>query len=157
MNEKLKKHIKKRLEDSRPLSDSEIDAIVYCEITDYQQGVEYRNERCEEYVPEEFEKRTHGLDKKCTLSKEGCSSRNLWADYLKRAYNITLEEYDRMLKAQGGKCAICSCELKGRNCHVDHNHETGEVRGLLCHSCNVGLGMFRDDRGRFLKASEYLK
>lgn len=70
-----------------------------------------------------------------------------------------------MIKNQNYKCAICGEEvflfgdLKNRNkvAHVDHDHETGEVRGLLCDKCNRGLGFFRDNPEYLLKAASYLK
>ena len=88
-----------------------------------------------------------------TYCKECVSS-----DRLKDKYGITLEDYDRMLEDQGGSCAVCGTEHpggKGRF-HVDHNHSTGKVRGLLCHSCNVGLGALKDSPEVLLKAATYL-
>lgn len=77
------------------------------------------------------------------------------------ATEITLEEYDAMLEAQGGGCAICGATESGhgrtRNLCVDHDHTTGAVRALLCHGCNGGLGHFKDDPDRMLAAIEYLK
>lgn len=75
---------------------------------------------------------------------------------LKRKYNITVEIYNAMLEEQDGVCAICGFE-SDRQLAVDHNHETGEVRGLLCSSCNRGLGMFRDSVHNLTKAKSYLK
>jgi Recombination endonuclease VII len=49
------------------------------------------------------------------------------------------DEYARLLKAQGGGCAICGAKPKTRRLHVDHDHKTGKVRGLLCHRCNRAL------------------
>lgn len=76
---------------------------------------------------------------------------------LKRLYNITLEEYAEIFKNQGEVCAICknTCSTK-KSLSVDHDHETGRVRGLLCNKCNVGLGSFRDSKILLLRASEYL-
>lgn len=73
-----------------------------------------------------------------------------------KKYGITPEDYDRMLKEQGG-CAICGATEpggRGKNFHVDHCHSTGRVRGLLCHHCNVGIGMLREN---FEDAAKYLK
>jgi hypothetical protein len=77
-----------------------------------------------------------------------------------KSYGISLEQYDRLLAAQNGGCAICgSKEAKtqrnGRFC-LDHNHQTGEVRGLLCAPCNRGVGLLGDDPERLKKASDYL-
>ena len=78
---------------------------------------------------------------------------------LRKRYGVTLEDYDIQYSAQGGACAICGTETpgggNGRFC-VDHNHNTGEFRGLLCHSCNRGLGLFKDSPSITSRATEYL-
>lgn len=62
------------------------------------------------------------------------------SQYRKR-YSLTLEQYDAMLTAQDNSCAICCGPPRGRlRYHVDHNHQTGKVRGLLCWRCNAALG-----------------
>ena len=61
---------------------------------------------------------------------------------LKRLYGLTIEDYDGMLIAQNGVCAICKEGPSEFRLAVDHNHETGAIRGLLCNSCNVRLGWF---------------
>ena len=82
---------------------------------------------------------------------------NRW-DYLKRRFGITKAQYDGMLLAQKGTCAICGqFEKKNRRLSVDHCHKTGKVRGLLCLVCNSALGKFRDDIQTLVKAQEYLK
>ena len=65
-----------------------------------------------------------------------------------------------MAVAQNGKCAICGYEfLKGKpqNCHIDHNHTTGKIRGLLCAKCNLLLGCANDNIPTLYKAIDYLK
>lgn len=69
-------------------------------------------------------------------------------------YGIEPHEFDRMLAEQGGACAVCRRE---RRLVVDHDHETGAVRGLLCDSCNQGLGKFADDTERLNAAIAYLR
>lgn len=78
---------------------------------------------------------------------------------LRRAYNISLETYEGLLAAQGGVCAICGGAPNGiGECyHVDHDHATGAIRGLLCHSCNTGIGALGDDPDRLRKAVTYLE
>jgi len=73
-------------------------------------------------------------------------------------YGLELGQYDRMLEAQGGVCAICHglCD-RGGALSVDHDHTSGAVRGLLCNGCNVGLGGFRDDPERLRAAILYLE
>jgi hypothetical protein len=80
---------------------------------------------------------------------------NSRAAHLRNKYGITIEEYDTLLLAQGGVCGICKQPPSERYLAVDHDHETGEVRGLLCIGCNVALGLF-EDGALFSAASEYL-
>ena len=73
-------------------------------------------------------------------------------------YGITVADYDRILAAQGGVCALCQgLEILDRHYCVDHNHTTGIVRGLLCYRCNSGLGVFGDDIEGLQRVVEYLK
>jgi hypothetical protein len=77
--------------------------------------------------------------------------------HLKRKYGMTIEDYDRMLEAQGGGCAICGRPPREDiSLHVDHDHETGRIRGLLCFPCNNTLGDFKDDATRLYAAADYL-
>ena len=72
-------------------------------------------------------------------------------------YNITSERFDEMLKEQDYKCAICNTDDPGAtNWHADHNHKTGQKRGILCHKCNTGLGLLKDDVEILCAAIEYL-
>ena len=73
---------------------------------------------------------------------------------LKHFYNITPEKYDNMLESQGGACKIC--DKKFSTYHVDHDHKSGKVRGLLCHSCNVMLGHAFDNPSILTNAITYL-
>lgn len=76
-----------------------------------------------------------------------------------KTYGITRAQYEVMLAEQGGVCAICG-ELPstgmGKAFHVDHDHATGIVRGLLCGECNTGLGKFKDDPRMVETAAAYL-
>jgi Recombination endonuclease VII len=78
---------------------------------------------------------------------------------LKKRYKIGLKEYNELLVKQENKCAICGT-LKAGNRQkyfcVDHNHETGEIRGLLCSTCNRAIGLFKDDKKILEKAIIYL-
>lgn len=76
---------------------------------------------------------------------------------LRNKYGITPADWDALHDAQLGRCAICLATLAevAKVC-VDHDHETGEVRGLLCNGCNRGLGYFKDDPDRLKRAAEYL-
>lgn len=81
------------------------------------------------------------------------------ASSIKRKYGLSLEQYDKMVESQGNRCALCFREYSefDGNFHVDHNHRTGAVRGLLCPPCNKGLGMFNDNLGRVKNAVIYLE
>lgn len=77
---------------------------------------------------------------------------------LKREFGITLEEYDSVLQNQGGVCAICGkVPSESKPLGVDHNHETGKVRGLLCDNCNLILGLAHDNSDILSKAAIYLE
>ena len=79
------------------------------------------------------------------------------AGHLRRKFGITPETYDEMLAAQGGVCAICERPPRdGTSLHVDHEHGTGRVRGLLCFRCNNALGDFEDDAVLLLRAADYV-
>lgn len=79
-------------------------------------------------------------------------SRDRRRDILRR-YEMTPEQFEEMSKEQDGMCLICGREVP---LVVDHDHLTGKVRGLLCRTCNSGLGQFRDDRDLLRAAIEYL-
>lgn len=74
---------------------------------------------------------------------------------LKSNYDMTIEDYDKLYSTQQGNCLICN--TYHRKLSIDHCHDTGLVRGLLCSNCNSGLGMFKDNSILLLKAVEYLK
>ncbi|MGY1810474.1 endonuclease VII domain-containing protein [Blastococcus sp. SYSU D00669] len=74
--------------------------------------------------------------------------------HLTRRYGISAQEADLMLEAQGGLCAICELAPAA---HVDHDHETGAVRQLLCFNCNGGLGQFKDDPAVMRAAAAYVE
>jgi len=124
----------------------------------------------------EFYKYTKGRDGYQGVCKE-CSARNhkTWAQenrqkeryYTQRArlrdkYGITVEAYNDLLARQNGLCAICDKPEttvhsgSARLMAVDHDHETGEIRGLLCNNCNRALGLFGDDLSTLQRAVAYL-
>jgi hypothetical protein len=79
--------------------------------------------------------------------------------YLWRKYRISEADYDEALRRQNGLCAICKSPEPGgrRECFVvDHDHESGQVRGLLCIKCNIGIGFFKDNTDVMLSAIAYL-
>jgi hypothetical protein len=73
--------------------------------------------------------------------------------HLKHRYGIGADDFDRLVDEQGGMCGICR---RSDPEHVDHAHDTGEVRGILCFNCNGGLGQFRDSVDALRSAVVYL-
>jgi len=74
--------------------------------------------------------------------------------HLKRRYKLTPEAFNSLMQSQAGLCAICSARPAK---HIDHDHRTGKVRGLLCFGCNGGLGQFRDNAELLRSAIAYLQ
>lgn len=75
-------------------------------------------------------------------------------------YEVTKENYEAVLQAQGGVCAICrrlEVTARTKRLVVDHDHKTGALRALLCHRCNCALGYFKDDIALFIRAVSYLE
>lgn len=77
-----------------------------------------------------------------------------WLKYRLKQYGLSLSDFIQMVIKQRGGCAIC---YRVEKLYVDHCHSTGRVRGLLCNSCNLGLGMFSDSPKIALRASHYLE
>ena len=95
----------------------------------------------------------HYTCKECTKARlktsESQSPQRKRELHLRRKYDISLEEYDQMVKLQSGKCALCPATTPGgkhnnENWFVDHDHVTGKVRELLCFDCNIVLGIIKD-------------
>ncbi len=84
---------------------------------------------------------------------------------LKAVYGLTLLEYKYMNAIQAGVCAICKYPETSNHSvmktpmplAVDHDHNTGDIRGLLCQTCNQTLGRFKEDPSRFERAAEYIR
>ena len=105
----------------------------------------YDSDKHKDYMKEYHQKPTSKLKKR--------------DNHLKRAYGITLKEYNKMWKQQEGCCRICGDHelVLNKTLHVDHCHTSGKVRGLLCSNCNTGLGMFKDNQEILKNAVDYLK
>ena len=117
----------------------------------------------------EFNKRSHSKDGLASLCRDCMHIRT--ARYRKlpgrvrkqasrdlyRKYGLTLDEKEAMLKEQGYKCAVCEKQLIMKTACVDHNHETGKIRGLLCYPCNMAAGWVHDDPDISDKLSSYLR
>jgi hypothetical protein len=91
-----------------------------------------------------------GLSTRCKT----CRAAQSRQDHLRRQYGITEAERDELIASQGGVCCICLAALPA---HVDHCHETGRVRGVLCFSCNAALGQFKDRPDVIRRAATYVE
>lgn len=76
--------------------------------------------------------------------------------HLTARYGISQEQYDEMLRRQGGVCAICEQPPIKHRLDVDHDHESGRVRGLLCRDCNLGVGKLKESLEILARAARYL-
>ena len=82
--------------------------------------------------------------------------RQLKLQAVTRQYGLSPAEYDMILKSQDNCCAICRAHVSNQKLHVDHDHVNGEVRGLLCVRCNMGLGCFKDEKKNLERAIWYI-
>ncbi len=106
------------------------------------------------------DKKLFGIDTKgYTRSKcKPCEKIRARKNHLKRTYGITLEDYDKMVELQNNKCKICNKQSSiWENLSIDHCHNTGKIRGLLCSLCNSAIGKFKDDIKLLTSAIKYLK
>jgi Recombination endonuclease VII len=110
------------------------------------------NEYKKQWITDNYQ---HVLDWNADWRKKHAEKLRLFhrRNHLKRKYGMTLEQYEALFQQQEGKCAIC----REREPEVvDHDHTTKEIRGLLCHPCNKGLGMFRENKIVLMNAALYL-
>lgn len=105
---------------------------------------------------QEYKKTPKGIiSEKKYRSKPETRTLKEW-ERIKRRYGISQKDYNELVKKQNGVCVICSTESKEK-LHIDHNHNTGKVRGLLCGNCNRGIGLFHDKIYLLLNAVSYLE
>jgi hypothetical protein len=99
----------------------------------------------------------------CATCARVIAARSSRYRHVARRYGLSPEQYDRLVIAQAGRCAACGEPPPAtgtptqRYLHVDHDHDTGRVRGLLCHPCNLTLGYARDDPDRLRRLIDYLR
>lgn len=118
--------------------------------------------------PREMSKYDRGICKPCKsaatrawqIANPKAWDRHARKSHLMKKYGITIEEFDRMFAEQGEACAICKVRVldsRGFRPHIDHCHDTGKVRGILCGRCNRALGQFEDDATLLRSAVAYLE
>jgi hypothetical protein len=118
--------------------------------------------KCRSDLSMEYERRKRAKDPAGYAKRRSDAA---WKTSLLREYGITPEVYQALFEAQGGRCAICRRESnyldprygKTRRLAVDHDHNTGKIRGLLCNQCNTALGKLGDSATSVMRAVEYLR
>ena len=138
--------------ETKPLSD-------YYKNSSAKDGHSYWCRNCTRRRNKVYRKRHPEKNKRSRRQKRLDPNSGEWGYWIRTHYDIILDEYNAMLADQGGVCAICgrTQEENGKRLSVDHDHETGAVRGLLCKSCNSGLAMFQDSPEIFHSAADYLR
>ena len=109
-------------------------------------------EKCKEYARAYRQRNKDKLLEKNRQRYKAHPEKYRWAT-IKCSYGLTKEQYEKLMRQQDGKCRIC----RKPAVHVDHNHKTGKVRGLLCKKCNLGLGLFNDDPEALRIAASYVE
>ena len=107
----------------------------------------YLHSRCKEC--DHARVRIYHKDNKAKVTKRQLIS------HRRRLYGLNEEKYNNMILSQNNLCAICN-KPSDKTLHIDHDHVTGRVRGLLCHTCNTGIGMLQEDVVVLNRAIEYL-
>ena len=150
--------------ESRPASEFQVQRVS-------PRGVTYYKARCNGCVAESRRRlRATSIEHRARKNAQALAWRKANPEKYQRSvvdatlrykYGIGFDDYERLLAAQGGGCAICgnkrSHSKGGGRFHVDHCHATGVVRGLLCQGCNTTLGQMRDSPELLKRAAEYLE
>ena len=113
----------------------------------YNKNIRYRTSLCKDCSSKK-NKKYHTENRPKLTAQQLVSHR-------RRKYGINEEEYQAMVLSQNNICAICN-KPSDRTLHVDHDHITGKIRGLLCNSCNTGIGLFKEDVDSLANAIKYL-
>jgi len=116
--------------------------------------------QCNQQIDTENTSRRRYCSDKCWEKAQYWDRKEKYRSVQLKQYGLTVEQYEQMVIDQDNKCKICGKSEPGgygKHWHVDHDHENGVVRGLLCESCNTGLGKFKDSPELLEKALLYLK
>lgn len=105
-----------------------------------------------------------GLEHYHKVKGTGSRRRAAYKYTLRTVYGLDVRSYEEMYDSQDGKCLVCETvltnvfrDIEASHSAVDHCHDSGRIRGLLCRMCNSGMGMLRDDTALLLKAVDYLR
>ena len=108
----------------------------------------------------EKKKRWYAKNRERILEKNSTTKASeIRSRHLKRKFGISLEEWNKKLNDQGNKCEACGTYDPGSRYgwHTDHSHSSQQLRGILCHQCNIALGCVDDDLDRLQKLIDYLR
>ncbi|MFI8815745.1 MULTISPECIES: endonuclease VII domain-containing protein [unclassified Streptomyces] len=127
-------------------------------------GTHFNRKYCDVYCRgEAYGDIARGNANKWRLENPGKAKVMDMENHLRRKFGITIADYTGLLEAQGGKCAICEKRAEevidkvSRRLAVDHCHDTGKVRGLLCRVCNTAIGQLQDDPEIIMRAAIYVE
>lgn len=141
----------------------ELDISLFCKHSGRKDGLNYRCKACAKKTRDQWYKIPENREYMNQGHREWTRKNKKYAAEYSRnktliiKFGITEIQYQDLLFKQGGTCLICkkTCS-SGRKLAVDHDHETGEIRGLLCGACNMGLGLFQDNPFLLENAKNYL-
>lgn len=122
--------------------------------------IECEKDKIKEYYANNAEQKAQRIQYAKGYYKENCTHLKSIrrSNGLKTRYNLTPAQYEELLREQQNKCAICKKGFTSvKETHVDHNHKTGQVRGILCRGCNHLLGNAKDDTDTLKNAIAYLQ
>lgn len=127
---------------------------------------ERNKEKCKARQAAYYRAHSEELGKKQKARRSGNAAyKKYWRKYyktyqrgyrLQKKYGVSLEQYRELVGRQKGRCKICKRRPRTKPLYVDHDHKTGKFRGLLCHTCNSGLGYFKDRKDWVQAAARYL-
>lgn len=124
-----------------------------------ERGIKFRHRWASQWrrcrICERVLKVKNNFSKKSYKCKTCAAKHSYWSN-IKIKFGISKSEYLEMLHNQNNACAICKSEPINRRLSIDYNHETMEIRGLLCVNCNTAIGMFKEDQEIFQSAIEYM-
>ena len=133
----------------------------HCDTTKpFSEFYKIRVKRKDGSIRESYRSMCQTCDKARKSKRDRRTSKERAEQHLLKKYKMTPASHKALLESQGNRCAICgTTEPGGRynKFHVDHCHETGKVRGLLCHRCNYALGYFQDNPQNLQNAIQYLE
>ena len=143
-----------------PRRDRPIGLRAQCKICSSKAVIRYCNTKDGKEKRRKYRQQKHRLAKRREYENQDVRLKFNRRQLLNKKYGISPEDHDRMLETQEYKCAICKTSNPkgpGNKLHIDHCHETGKARGLLCSRCNIGIGKFKDSIQILGKVIEYLK